>query len=221
MKIVILMAGVGARLGHPFPKALTPLRDGLTILDHQLRNLAGANSDLIGVVGFKRELIMERHPELRYVENPRYDQTNTARSLACALEHVTDEDVLWLNGDVVFDGRIITEMRRRPQSGMAVVNGPVDDEAIKYQLDGRGRIRAVSKSVAGSPGEAIGINLVRANDLELLKDGLRRCSDQDYFERGIELAIGNGMDVRAVDVSRYPCVEVDFLQDLEAARRIL
>ena len=51
----------------------------------------------------------------------------------------------------------------------------------------------------------------------------RECDDQDYFERGIELAIaGDGVQVTPVDISDLFAVEVDFAEDLEraiAARR--
>lgn len=221
MKIVILMAGVGSRLGHGLPKALTPLRHGQTILDHQLGNLAGVPGEIVAVVGFQQAVIMAQHPELTYVRNSRYAQTNTARSLACALSQIDREDVLWLNGDVVFDRHILDAVLNCAASSMAVVNGPVDDEAIKYSLNGDGTIRAVSKAVVNSPGEAIGINLVRAADLALFKAGLDRCTETDYFERGLELAIETGMIVQPVDVTAYPCVEVDSPTDLEAARKLL
>ena len=221
MKIVILMAGIGSRLGNPFPKCLTPLREGFSILDHQLENLAAYNGQIIGVVGFKKDLIMERHPELLYVYNPRYDQTNTAKSLLGALEHVHDEDALWLNGDVVFDPRIVAELLRCQHSCMAVTMGKVGDEEIKFTVDAAGFINAVSKQVEQALGEAVGINLVRSADLELFKAGLRDCADHDYFEKGLELAIAQGLKLRPLDATRYPCIEIDFLADLAAARKLL
>ena len=42
--------------------------------------------------------------------------------------------------------------------------------------------------------------------------------DQDYFERGIESAITEDrLRVRALDVSAYFAVEIDFPDDLERA----
>lgn len=77
------------------------MRPDYTIIDHQLENLEQHRSSVVAVVGFKKDLIQERHPELLYVYNPRYDQTNTSQSLLCALKHFHNEDVLWINGDVV------------------------------------------------------------------------------------------------------------------------
>ena len=39
MKIIILAAGIGSRLGNPFPKPLTPLKDGNSIMQRQLKNI--------------------------------------------------------------------------------------------------------------------------------------------------------------------------------------
>ena len=39
MKIIILAAGIGSRLGNPFPKPLTPLKDGKSIMQRQINNI--------------------------------------------------------------------------------------------------------------------------------------------------------------------------------------
>ena len=88
MKIVILAAGIGSRLGNPFPKPLTPLKDGESIMAKQLKNISKYFdiNDVTTVVGFKKDLIMERFPEVNYVYNPFFDRTNTSKSLLQALK---------------------------------------------------------------------------------------------------------------------------------------
>ena len=67
MKAVILAAGVGSRLGRPFPKSLSLLPDGERILGRQIRIFQqfGIN-EIFVVVGFKKELIMEEFPQVYY-----------------------------------------------------------------------------------------------------------------------------------------------------------
>jgi CDP-glycerol glycerophosphotransferase len=97
----------------------------------------------------------------------------------------------------------------------------VADEEVKYTLDGDGYVKELSKQVVGGLGEAVGINYVASEDREMLVAHLRRCEDQDYFERGLETAIAEaGLRVQAVDISQYGCVEVDFEPDLERANQI-
>ena len=221
MKAVILMAGVGSRLGNPLPKCLTPLRRGYTILDHQLENLAPFAGNIIAVVGFKKELIQERHPHLLFACNPLFDRTNTSQSLLAALPQIHDEDILLLNGDVVFDPRIIPALLASEESCMAVVRCAVAEEEVKFSLCAEGRIASVSKSVAEPAGEAIGINLIRRRDLALVKAGLERCEPMDYFERGFEYAIDQGLRLAAIDVTALPCIEIDCIDDLNRAKEMI
>src|SRR5690606_30341307 len=101
MKIIILAAGIGSRLGNPFPKPLTPLKDGKSIMENQVQNLSRHfnEHDISVVVGFKKDLIMERFPDLTHIYNQYFDATNTSQSPLKALNKHRDEDVLWLNGD--------------------------------------------------------------------------------------------------------------------------
>ena len=82
-QITILAAGMGTRLGKPWPKPLTPLNDGRTIMEQQMSNIASAFGDAARVsvvVGFKMEMIMEAHPRAVFIYNELFDQTNTSKS---------------------------------------------------------------------------------------------------------------------------------------------
>jgi choline kinase len=50
---------------------------------------------------------------------------------------------------------------------------------------------------------------------------LEECDDNDYFERGLELAIAKDkLQISAVDISAFDCMEVDFKEDLENANNL-
>ncbi|HKT02914.1 MAG TPA: phosphocholine cytidylyltransferase family protein [Rugosimonospora sp.] len=228
MNVVILAAGLGTRLGRPYPKPLTPLADGRSILRQQLDHLRttfGPDVRITVVVGFKMDLIMEAAADdAAFVYNELFDQTNTNRSLLKALRLAPPGGVLWLNGDVVFVPGLLDELRpylEQDRSFVAVNTASVAEEEVKYTLDGDGYVKDLSKQVVGGLGEAVGINYVAVNDRGTLAEHLERCEDQDYFERGLETAIAEtGMRVLAVDISRYGCVEVDFEPDLVRANQI-
>ncbi len=228
INVVILAAGMGTRLGRPYPKPLTPLADGRTILRQQLDHLQaafGAEAHILVVVGFKMDLIMEAAAEdAAFVYNELYDQTNTCKSLLKALRLAPPGDVLWLNGDVVFVPGLLDALAPDIEAGrgfVAVNTASVADEEVKYTLDGDGYIKELSKQVVGGLGEAVGINFVAAADRPTLVEHLDRCADSDYFERGIETAIAEaGLRMAAVDISAYGCVEVDFAADLDRANRL-
>ncbi len=224
MNAVILAAGLGTRLGRPHPKPLTRLADGRTILYRQLDTLRrhfGASLHLMVVVGFKLEMILEAAgAEATFVYNEIFDQTNTSKSLLRALRLAPPGGVLWLNGDVVFVPGLLGALRF-DRSFVAVNTERVGDEEVKYTIDGDGCIKELSKRVSGGLGEAVGINYVASRDRAILVEHLDRCSDDDYFERGIETAIAeSGLRFSAVDISPFGCVEVDFMSDLERANRL-
>lgn len=225
MKIIILAAGIGSRLGNPFPKPLTPLKGGKSIMERQIDNLSTHFSvhDITVVVGFKKDLIMERFPDLTYIYNQFFDATNTSKSLLKALKKYQQEDVLWLNGDVIFDAELFSVLKKEilvENSFVSVNTSRVAEEEVKYTLK-NGFIDELSKQVKEGLGEAVGINYISKKDMPVLLKHLEKCGDNDYFERGIETAIQeDGLKIKAADISDFRCMEVDFEEDLAAANKM-
>jgi choline kinase len=223
VQATILAAGMGTRLGRPWPKPLTPLADGRTIMRQQIENLQTSFADLriTTVVGFKLELILEEFPDVGYVYNENYDRTNTNRSLLKALRHSAAGGVLWLNGDVVFDPEVLERCKpliAKEQSFICVNSAAVGEEEVKYTVDSDGYVEGLSKTVANPLGEAVGINYVGGADKVKLIQRLAECDDSDYFERGIELTIERDHTrVLPFDIGDLFAVEVDFEEDLSRA----
>ena len=223
VQAVILAAGMGTRLGRPWPKPLTPLSDGRTIMQQQMDNLIGAFDDvrITTVVGFKLELILEAFPDVTYVYNEAYDQTNTNRSLLKALRLSADGGVLWMNGDVVFDPAVLERVKpliADEQSFICVNTAAVGEEEVKYTVDADGYVQYLSKTVVDALGESVGINYISATDKSRLITRLAECEDLDYFERGLELMIAkDGVRVLPFDIKDLFAVEVDFEEDLSRA----
>ncbi|MBA4346267.1 MAG: UDP-N-acetylglucosamine pyrophosphorylase, partial [Microbacterium sp.] len=131
------------------------------------------------------------------------------------------QGVLWMNGDVVFDPQVLVRVStlvHADRSFVSVNTSTVSDEEVKYTVDAEGFIQKLSKTVSGGLGEAVGINYISSRDKAMLMRHLKQCADQDYFERGIELAIEHdGITVEPVDISDLYAVEIDFAEDLERA----
>lgn len=226
-QVVILAAGMGTRLGRPFPKPLTELSGGHSIMFQQISKLREAfpGIRITIVVGFKRDLIMEAFPDVLFAYNEIYDQTNTSKSLLRALQLSAPGGVLWLNGDVVFDERIlerVTPFMDQNSSFVCVNTAAVGDEEVKYTVSETGFIRELSKKVSDPLGEAIGINFVADHDKLALIAALQQVNDNDYFERGIEVAVSDDdAEFLPVDISDFYAVEVDFEEDLARAKQFV
>ena len=223
-QVVILAAGMGTRLGRKLPKPLTPLMDGRSIMGQQLDGVRAVFGDAVpvtAVVGYRAKAVMRAQPELLFAFNPDFASTNTSQSLLRALRSSQAGGVLWMNGDVVFDPAVLDHaapLIAADESFVCVDTSTVADEEVKYTLDDDGFISALSKTVVGGLGEAVGINYVSGADKAALVEHLSRCELTDYFERCMELAIQHaGVRFRPLDISRFSAVEVDFDDDLQRA----
>lgn len=226
IQVVILAAGMGTRLGKPWPKPLTQLSDGRSIMQQQMENVRtvfGDKARITVVVGFKLEMIMEAHPTASFVYNEVYDQTNTSKSLLRALRASQESGVLWLNGDVVFDHKVLERVADRisaDKSFVCVNTSTTADEEVKYTVDTQGYIKELSKTVKSALGEAVGINFISSHEKADVITQLDACGEQDYFERGLELAIEKcGLQMEPIDISDLFAVEVDFQDDLDRANK--
>lgn len=231
---VILAAGKGTRLGKEHPKTLTVLDNGETILGRQLKNIRAAFGDKATiniVVGYKMEEIIAQFDNVNFIFNEAYDTTNTSKSLLKALTKIEPNvDVIWMNGDVVFDNNLLQVLKDKlevnKQPTVTVNSSKVGEEEVKYSLDAEGNITALSKTidVMDALGESVGINFVPVSERENLKNALALVDNNDYFEKGIELSIyTNDSKYKVFDITAlgFNATEVDFEEDLVLANASL
>lgn len=130
MKAVILAAGVGIRLRpltNSRPKCLVDVQ-GKPILEYQLESLnkMGINECVV-IVGYRAEQIRRRFGaqfkgvSLSFVENQLYAETNNLYSLWLAKEELKD-DILLLEGDLVFENALLEDVLASGDSDVAVVD---------------------------------------------------------------------------------------------------
>ena len=226
MKIIILAAGIGSRLGNPFPKPLTKLKNNKSIMQMMTENISSLyDTNIINlVVGFKKDLIMESFPDFTYVYNQYFDQTNTAKSLLKAVKKNKDQSILWMNGDIVFDKNLLLKLKEyidKDISFVSVNTSQVTEEEVKYTLKDD-YIDELSKTVKNGLGEAVGINFISSDYIEIFIKRLEECDDNDYFERALEIAIEkDGFKIKAIDISEFNCIEIDFEEDLKNANNLI
>ena len=104
---------------------------------------------------------------------------------------------------------------------MAVNKSKVSYEEVKYRTNNQEFVTEISKKVDDPEGESLGIHKIINKDIFILKKYLSDCDNNDYFEKGIELAIQHGLKVAAVDISDFMCMEIDFLDDLNLVNKTL
>lgn len=213
---------MGVRSGYSIPKPLIILKNKRTILDFQLERLSrkiGLHNILV-VVGYKKELIMEKFPELIYVYNRNYAKSNTSKSLLLALKKIED-DVIWMNGDVYFDEAILDLLNSSKYSCCLVEQKKCVSEEVKYIVKG-GFISRLSKSLSQSEGESLGVNLIRKKDLHVFREELGKVNSKDYFEKALEnLVLENKLKLKPIKVGSFFCKEMDFESDIKSVKKYL
>ena len=238
MKAVVLLAGMGSRLGEltrTTPKSLLPVGEGV-ILDRMVGALAAAGVDGIVAVGGHRQADLERHAADRlaehgitFVRNDDFASTNTAASLLCARELLEGASFVKLDGDVVFDEAILARLlAAEPGCSYACVGRTDgDDEVIKVSCDADGRIVRIGNRVpvAEAAGESIGIERIDARSSGALFAALESMASdpahrQSYYEVAYDLLVQAGEPFRAVDVTGLAWVEVDTVADYERAQAL-
>lgn len=213
MIAVLLIAGVGRRLAGDRPKVLLEV-GGRTLLDRHLENLAQLGIPVLAVTGWQAERI----PVARQVVNPEY-RRGSLLSLKAALSAV-DEDVILMDGDVLYDPSILADVARLPR-GVAIDprTDPGDEEMMVGVKDGK--VRAIRRGKLPGfdlVGEGVGFFKADRASLPALRKAVEASDPDSDYEKALDRFLcEHGADY--VLVGGRPWTEIDFEQDLERARR--
>jgi choline kinase len=240
MKAVILAAGKGTRLlplTRDLPKPMVDVA-GRPLLLRTIDRLAAAGiggADVIVVTGYREEairarLVAEGLAACRTVWNPRWDEWNNHYSLLVAREAVGGDDVLQMDGDVLFDGKVIPRLLDAPGPACLAVDvrDALDDETMKVEVDGAGCVRQIAKQLPPRTalGEYIGLCRLDAQLARQVFDEIARFPalglTHEYYEHAYHRLVGRGAGpFRVVDVHDCVTTEIDDLADLDRATRLL
>ncbi|MFM8386832.1 MAG: NTP transferase domain-containing protein [Planctomycetia bacterium] len=210
---MLLIAGVGRRLAGDRPKVLLEV-GGRTLLDRHLENLAALGIPVLAVTGWQAERI----PVARQVVNPEY-RRGSLLSLKAALSAV-DEDVILMDGDVLYDPSILADVARLPRGFAIDPRTDPGDEEMMVGVKG-GKVRAIRRGrLPGFEvvGEGVGFFKVDRASLPALRKAVEASDPDSDYEKALDRFVGeHGADY--VLVAGRPWTEIDFEQDLERARR--
>jgi choline kinase len=234
-RAIILAAGASRRMGeltHAAPKCLLAVGER-TLLHNQLEALSAVGvTDATLVVGYREGMVREAAQRyvgdrmaLSFIVNEDYAATNTLHSLWLAREVLAQGSFL-LNADVFFEPKLLSRLAESPYPAtLAVVNKPCGEEEVKYRCGNGGEVVELSKAVGPqlALGEAIGVSRFEAPFCEAFVESLDACiqagRSQDFYELAIDRILPNP-NVHALDISDLVAIEIDFVNDLEEARRL-
>jgi choline kinase len=236
MKALILAAGRGTRIHSvhgDHPKCLIRFdRSKSTILDQQITSLFSAGVANIGiVVGYEKDQIIQHvvknygnhHKRFCFIENPEFAKTNNIYSLWLAQRWLNGESFVCLNGDVIFDSRILAPAIQSVAPITMVVDPKWRDETMKVIIS-EDRVIRMSKRIlqSESSGTYIGITSFGAD----VQDGLfakinnliRTGNEKEFFNVAVQQLADEGVHVGFTSTGELPWAEIDDPDDLAFAR---
>ena len=234
MKAFILAAGVSRRLyphTYDIPKCLLEV-GGKPIIHYQLDALKNLGvTDITMIVGYHREMLMinveKNFPDLNFnfVINHHYFETNTAYSIHIGRDKL-DSQVLLMNADVIYPKALLEKVFSSSyKTVLAVDIKACGKEEVKVIDGGQNKIVAIGKDLIEEQclGEFIGVAKLSKDFDDIFRRSISDLVDaggkNDYFEAAIQPLLDK-VDTHFIDISEYPCLEIDFLEDLESAREL-
>lgn len=231
---VLLGAGQGRRLApltDDRPKCLVTV-SGRTILEWQLRALAAAGIEQVTIVtGFAGATIetavkMIAPPmPVTCLHNPFYSVADNIGSCWVARDFITEDSVL-INGDTLFDTRILQSVLARAEAPITVTidsKGHYDADDMKVSTQGDELLRISKALNTDVTGESIGMLRFQkdggARFVQHLSDKLRDPAALKLWYLSIidELAACGGVGVVSIDGLSW--AEIDFPHDLPIAAK--
>jgi choline kinase len=236
MKVAMLAAGVGRRLGmgeNAPPKALLRVGDQ-TLLHRHLDILAHFGLfDLTLVVGHRAALIerelaaLSAHGRVRTCYNPDYHRGSLLSAWMLREVLRAGEPVLYMDADVLYDWRLLGRLLDSPHVDCILIGrGTPDPEWLEVRIRD-GRIVAFDKGVKTDAydvrAEWVGFAKLSAGTAGRLVLAIQRYVDSGrvdvMFENALRDAILEAPDAFGFeDITGLPWIEIDFPADVLRAR---
>jgi len=237
-KAVILSAGQGRRLlplTKNSPKCLLPV-SGKPIIEWQIDALLTAGiKEIIVVTGFQtnlvEELLQRRYPDhkqIRTLFNPFFEVADNLASCWVA-RSVMDCNFLLLNGDTIFDVSLLKQVLESEPAPITLsidYKKVYDADDMKVQLDNKGLVKHVNKTLPEDQidAESIGLIYFRSNGPILFRDAVEEALRyptelKSWYLTIIDtLASKNLVNVCAISGHRW--CEIDYSSDLTKAQEL-
>ncbi len=239
MRAILLAAGRGTRLQQPeleqLPKCLLRF-GGMTLLERHLRLLREVGvEDIVLALGFRHELVTAELDRLQWrpwpviVLNPAFELGSMLTVHTVAAQMMGGDDVLLMDADVLYDGRIAAAL----VAGAAPVNRVLidrefeaGDEPVKVCVRDRVPIE-LRKQLSGNLqfdtiGESVGFFRFDARGARrlamLVGDYVQRDGGVKPHEEAVrDLILERSQVIEVSDVTGAPWIEIDFPDDVARA----
>ena len=233
-RAIILAAGHGSRMGRltaDCPKTMLEI-GGRSIVDRALDALAAAGIDEVTfVVGYRgdrlrQHLGVSRPQQIRFIENVRYQETNSLYSLSLARD-VLEKGAVVMNSDVLVSPELVAHLVGAPADDAALVDAAstLEDEEMKVKI-WNGFAIDFSKQLPPWEAHAENVGLLKfgaAGGRRLVShiDALLADGHENSWAPMAFAALAREWPIRAIETAGLPWTEIDFPEDLQRAGQMV
>ena len=230
MKAIVLAAGESRRMAsvtRDRPKCLLDV-SGKSLLEHQLDAFGDHGlEEVVVVAGYHDEMVGRACAgRARTILNPIFRTTNSIYSLWLAREAAAGGFVL-ANGDVLFHPSLLERLLSSHHEDALVISFGEDlaEEEMKVRVEGD-RILDINKTMdpEEADGENVGLLKFGPEGAVVLFEKLEGLIAEGLTDKWAPYAFREILDRRplyAVSTAGLPWIEIDFVEDLEMARRTI
>ena len=237
-KAVILAAGKGMRLSSltgEKPKCLVRVC-GKPILQYQIEAFSNAGiEEIIFIVGYKAENVKKflrrfNGPKIKIIENKDFAITNNMYSLWLAKEELFSQGGFVLcNGDVVFNGGMISRLISTSPDRIVCDRGKYNKESMKISISAEKFIDDISKSIPAKKafGNSIDVYYFSEDSCKVLFSELAEIIEKEKkTNEWTEVALQRILKRKKIRMTSFVLqqkekwVEIDNMEDLLLADRL-
>ncbi len=233
MKALILNSGTGSRMGvltSEHPKCMTEVSPNETILSRQLNQLVDFGvKEVVMTTGPFEDVLMnyceslDLPIEIKFVNNPKYKETNYIYSIYCAKDEL-DDDIILMHGDLVFENTVLEDVLNSESSCMTVSSTLSLPEKDFKAVISDGKIKKVGIDFFEDTMAAQPLYKLNKTDwkvwldkiVEFCEDGTTDC----YAENALN-EVTDKCEIEPLDVEDRLCNEIDDQDDLTAVSQSL
>lgn len=234
MKALILNSGLGQRMGvltQEQPKCMTEISYQESILSRQLKQLVSFGiEEVVITTGYYDKVLVDYcqalHLPLKYtfVNNPLYDSTNYIYSIYCAKEHLKNDDIVIMHGDLVLENLVFEAVLDSQNSSMVVSSTlPLPEKDFKAVIE-QGKITKVGIEFFENAMAAQPLYKFKKADWLIWLSRIEQFCDNGKRNCYAEVALNEVLKdfiLSPIDVKDMLCAEVDTPQDLEKVSALL